>query len=58
MFKSIGTTELVIIGIVILILFGARFLPKMGKDMGENTKELKKAGKEFKEAVKGDNKEE
>lgn len=52
MFSNLGTTELVIIGIVVLILFGARFLPKMGKDMGENTKELKKASKEFKEAIK------
>jgi sec-independent protein translocase protein TatA len=51
-FSNLGTTELVIIGIVVLILFGARFLPKMGKDMGENTKELKKASKEFKEAIK------
>ena len=58
MFKNLGTTELIIIGLVVLILFGARFLPKMGRELGTNTKELKKASGEFKEALKGDKKDE
>lgn len=52
MFQNIGTLEIVIIVAVLLILFGASFLPKFGKNVGESQKELKKAAKEFKETIK------
>lgn len=45
MFKSIGTTELVIIAVVLLILFGGKKLPELGKGIGEAIKEFKKAFK-------------
>jgi len=52
MFSSIGTTEIIIIALVLLVLFGSKLLPKMGKNLGESEKELKKASKELKETLK------
>ncbi len=52
MFSSIGTTEIVIIALVLLVLFGSRFLPKAGRNLGESEKEIKKAAKDLKEAIK------
>lgn len=52
MFSNIGTTEIIIIALVVLLLFGSRLLPKMGKNLGESEKELKKATKELKETLK------
>ena len=45
MFRGIGTTELIIIAVVLLILFGGRKLPELGKGLGESVKELKKSVK-------------
>lgn len=52
MFSSIGTTEIIIIALVLLVLFGAKFLPKMGKSLGESKVELKKATKDLRNAIK------
>lgn len=52
MFANLGTTEIVIIVVVLLVLFGARFLPKMGKNLGQSKVEIKKATKDLKEAIK------
>ena len=52
MFANLGTTEIIIIVVVLLVLFGARFLPKMGKNLGESKIELKKATKDLKDAIK------
>lgn len=38
-----GTTELIIIVLVIFILFGAKSLPKFAKSLGEARKELQKS---------------
>lgn len=52
MFKNIGLPEILIIVLVILILFGAKFLPKMGKNLGESKVEIKKAAKDLQGALK------
>lgn len=54
MFKNIGTTEILIIAVVLLVLFGAKKLPEFARGLGESGKELKKASKELKEAIKED----
>lgn len=51
MFKNLGWTEIAIVAVVVLILFGANFLPRAGKNLGESEKEIKKASKEFKKVV-------
>ncbi len=52
MFANIGTTEIIIIAVVLLVLFGARFLPKMGKSLGESKVEMKKATQDLSKAIK------
>lgn len=46
MFKSIGTTEIIIIAVVILVLFGGKKLPELGRGLGE-------AIRQFKESLSG-----
>ena len=45
MLQNIGTTEIMIIAVVLLVLFGGRKLPELGRGIGESIKELKKAMK-------------
>lgn len=56
MLQNIGWPELLIIGAVLLVLFGGSQLPKLARGLGESGKELKKAKKEFNEALKEDSK--
>jgi sec-independent protein translocase protein TatA len=42
----IGTTELIVIVVVILVLFGATAIPKFARSLGEAKKEFTKAMKE------------
>lgn len=51
MFKNIGWPEILVIALVLLVLFGGKLLPKVGKEIGESGKEIKKAAKELKEVV-------
>ncbi len=43
MLKGIGTTEIIIIAVVVLVLFGGRKLPELARGIGEAVKEFKKA---------------
>jgi len=47
MFGSIGVTELVIIFVIALIVFGPRKLPELGKSLGKSINEFKKASNEL-----------
>lgn len=51
MFSNIGTTEVLIIAVVLMVLFGAKKLPEFARSLGESGRELKKASKEFSEAL-------
>ena len=42
MFKSLGTTELLIILAVVLLIFGVGRLGRLGKDLGEGIREFRK----------------
>ena len=46
----IGTTELIVIVVVILVLFGASAIPKFARSLGEAKKEFTKAIKEGEKA--------
>lgn len=43
MFKGIGPTEIIIVAVVILIIFGGKKLPEFAKGLGEAIRELRKA---------------
>lgn len=48
-FESIGTSELLLVGIVALIFFGPRKLPEMARKMGKIMAEFRNTTNEFKE---------
>jgi len=41
-FKNIGVTELVVLLVVVLLVFGGKKLPELGKGLGDAYRELKK----------------
>ncbi|OGK18830.1 translocase [Candidatus Roizmanbacteria bacterium RIFCSPHIGHO2_02_FULL_40_13b] len=43
MLGGIGTTEIVIIAIVLLVLFGGKKLPELARGLGEAIREFKKS---------------
>lgn len=42
MFRNFGTTELVIILLIVLVVFGAKKLPGLARSLGASTKEFRK----------------
>lgn len=46
MFGRIGTTEIVIVAVIIIILFGAKKIPEFVRGIGEAIKEFRKASKD------------
>ena len=49
--RNIGPTELIIIGVILIVFFGAKRIASLGKAGGETLKEVKKIKKEFSGAV-------
>ncbi len=43
----IGTTEMIVIFLVVLLLFGAKRLPEIARSLGKASNEFKKARREF-----------
>ena len=54
--KNVSPTELVIIILVLLILFGSRVMLKMARTSGETIKEIKKIKSGFTQAIEGEDK--
>ena len=48
---SFGATEIIIILVIILILFGGKKLPELAKGLGKGIKEFKKASNEVTEEI-------
>lgn len=53
-FNNIGSTELIIIGVVLLILFGGKKLSELARGIGQSGRELKNIKKEMTSAFNGD----
>ena len=43
---QIGSTEIIVIGLVLLLLFGGKKIPELAKGLGDALKEFRKAAKE------------
>ena len=50
--QGVGSTELLIILFVILLLFGAKKLPELARGMGKSLREFKKATTDIEEDVR------
>lgn len=46
-FQNLGPTELIIIGLILIIFFGSKRIASLGKTAGEATREFKKVKKEI-----------
>ena len=55
-YAMLGTTEIVVILIVVLILFGAKKIPEFAKGLGKGLKEFKDAKNDIKDSIDSDNK--
>ncbi|HEX8475276.1 MAG TPA: twin-arginine translocase TatA/TatE family subunit [Pyrinomonadaceae bacterium] len=47
--EFLGTTELLVIALVALIIFGPRKLPELGRSLGKSLGEFKRASEDFKQ---------
>ena len=52
--KNISSTELIIIALIFIVLFGSKAVTKLGRTGGETFKEMKKIKKSFTEAIEDD----
>ena len=48
---GIGTTELIIIMFIILLIFGAKKLPELAQGLGKGIREFKRASNEIQEEL-------
>ena len=51
MFGSLGWTEILMIGIVVLLLFGAKRLPEIGAAMGKGIRDFKRSLSDTERAI-------
>lgn len=51
MFGSIGGTELLVIMVIALLIFGPRKLPELGKSLGKGLSEFKRASNDLKRSL-------
>ena len=58
MLGNLGSGELVIIGILLLVFFGSKKLNELARGLGQSSKELKKMQREFNQEVSLDEPEE
>ncbi|GAA4433932.1 twin-arginine translocase TatA/TatE family subunit [Ravibacter arvi] len=50
-FMGLGGQEMLLIGLVLLLLFGAKKIPELMKGLGQGIKEFKNATKDVKESI-------
>jgi len=51
MFGNLGTPEILIIALIILILFGAKRIPEFMQGLGKGVREFKKAAKDIQDEI-------
>ena len=51
---NLGLSEMLLIGLALLIFFGPARLPELGKSLGKGIQEFKKASKELTDSLRDD----
>ncbi len=51
MFPGIGMSEVMIIMVVVLLLFGSKRLPELARGIGKSMREFKKAAEDVKKEI-------
>ena len=51
MFNGLGTTEVIIIAIFVLVFFGAKRIPELARGLGQGIKEFRQASKDIKKEI-------
>ena len=54
MLQNIGSTELMLIVLVLVVIFGSGKIAELGKNLGKTSRELKIAKKEYEDALTED----
>ncbi len=57
MLGNIGPTELIVILLIILLLFGAKRIPEIAQGLGRGIREFKKASKDIQNEITNTNQE-
>ena len=50
---NLGMTEILVILLILLLVFGAKRLPEMGAGMGKGIREFKKSLRDVKDSIEG-----
>ena len=48
---GLGTTEIIIIAIIVLVFFGAKRIPELARGLGQGIKEFRQASKDIKKEI-------
>jgi sec-independent protein translocase protein TatA len=51
MFNGLGTPEIIIIAIFVLVFFGAKRIPELARGLGQGIKEFRQASKDIKKEI-------
>lgn len=54
--KNIGPTEIIVLAVILILIFGAKALTGLARTGGQTVKEIKKMKKEFTSAANEDDK--
>jgi len=46
MLNGIGSTEVVVVGLILLVMFGGKKLPELAKGIGDSIREFRRAAKD------------
>jgi sec-independent protein translocase protein TatA len=51
MFGNLGTPEILVIGLIILVLFGSKRIPEFMQGLGKGVREFKKAARDVQDEL-------
>jgi len=54
MFENLGFGEILLIALVVLVFFGPKKLPEIGKSLGKGLSEFRRAAREMQDSVRSE----